>query len=146
MSNKALRILIADPQQTHRVVLERLFNQQGYHRIVPVSHLRELLTLVEYGSEPFDLIVVNAQLAGGALDLHDFVIDNPQVRHGMLYNAQPASQSPMPAAHRSNLHSSQAPLPDLASLRRLMEWVDPPCHEPLQPWGASPQAGSWQLI
>ena len=44
MPNKALRILIADPQHTHRIVLERLFNQQGYFRIVPVSNLPELLT------------------------------------------------------------------------------------------------------
>ncbi|SDA88377.1 hypothetical protein SAMN03159443_04113 [Pseudomonas sp. NFACC15-1] len=134
MPNKALRILIADPQQTHRIVLERLFNQQGYHRIVPVSDLQELLTLVEYGSEPFDLIVVNGALADGALDLYDFVIYNPQVRHGMIYNAQPASQSPVPVARRSSVHLSQAPLPDLASLRHLMERVDPHVHEPLQPW------------
>ncbi|WP_413791858.1 MULTISPECIES: response regulator [unclassified Pseudomonas] len=135
MSNKALRILIADTQHTHRIVLERLFNQQGYYRIVPVSHLQELLTLVEYGSEPFDLIVVNAQLAGGALDLHDFVVYNPQVRHGMIYNAQPTSPSPVPVARRSNLHLSQAPLPDLVALRRLMERVDPQAHEPLHAWG-----------
>ncbi|MGX1175952.1 response regulator [Pseudomonas sp. R151218B TE3479] len=135
MPNKALRILIADPQHTHRIVLERLFNQQGYYRIVPVSHLQELLTLVEYGSEPFDLIVINAQLAGGALDLHDFVVYNPQVRHGMIYNAQPARQSLGPVARRSSLHLSQAPLPDLASLRRLMERVDPQVHEPLPAWG-----------
>ena len=135
MPNKALRILIADTQHTHRIVLERLFNQLGYFRIVPVSHLQELLTLVEYGSEPFDLVVVNAQLAGGALDLHDFVVYNPQVRHGVLYNAQPASQSTTPVARRSRLHLSQAPLPDLASLRGLMERVDPQVHELLQAWG-----------
>ncbi|MBO1540871.1 response regulator [Pseudomonas sp. OA65] len=135
MPNKALRILIADTQHTHRIVLERLFNQLGYFRIVPVSHLQELLTLVEYGSEPFDLVVVNAQLAGGALDLHDFVVYNPQVRHGMLYNAQPTSQSTTPVARRSRLHLSQAPLPGLASLRGLMERVDPQVNEPLQAWG-----------
>ncbi|WP_460318493.1 response regulator [Pseudomonas ogarae] len=134
MPNKALRILIADPHHAHRIVLERLFNQLGYFRIVPVSHVQELLTLVEYGSEPFDLIVVNAGLASGALDLHDFVIYNPQVRHGMIYNAPPASRSPVPVARRSSLHLSQAPLPDLASLRRLMERVDPHASESLQPW------------
>jgi hypothetical protein len=32
MPNKALRILIADPHHAHRIVLERLFNQQGYFR------------------------------------------------------------------------------------------------------------------
>lgn len=141
MPNKALRILIADTQHTHRIVLERLFNQQGYFRVVPVSNLQELLTLVEYGSEPFDLIVINAELAGGALDLHDFVIYNPQVRHGMIYNTQPASQSPVPVARRSSMHLSQVPLPDLAALRCLMARVDPQVHEPLQPWGQSLRQG-----
>ncbi|ROM73339.1 chemotaxis protein CheY [Pseudomonas brassicacearum] len=134
MPNKALRILIADPQHTHRIVLERLFNQQGYFRIVPVSNLPELLTLVEYGSEPFDLVVVNAGLASGALNLHDFVIYNPQVRHGMIYNAQQVSQSSAPVARRSSMHLSQAPLPDLAALRGLMERVDHQASESLPAW------------
>lgn len=124
MPNKALRILIADPQHTHRVVLERLFNQLGYFRIVPVSHLQELLTLVEYGSEPFDLVVINAGMASGALDLHDFVIYNPQVRHGWVYNAPATGVRPVPVGRRSSMHWSLAPLPDLASLRGLMARVD----------------------
>ena len=134
MPNKALRILIADPHHAHRVVLERLLNQLGYFRIVPVSHMQALLTLVEYGSEPFDLVVINAGLASGALDLQDFVAYNPQVRHGMIYNAEPIAFSPMPVARRSSLHLNQAPLPDLASLKRLMTHVDPQADESLQTW------------
>ncbi|AHL35123.1 histidine kinase [Pseudomonas brassicacearum] len=134
MPNKALRILIADPQHTHRIVLERLFNQQGYFRIVPVSNLQELLTLVEYGSEPFDLVVVNAGLASGALNLHDFVIYNPQVCHGMIYNVQQVSQSSAPVARRSSMHLSQAPLPDLAALRDLMARIDRQVSESLPAW------------
>ena len=141
MPNKALRILIADTQHTHRIVLERLFNQQGYFRIVPVSDVQALLTLVEYGSEPFDLVVVNAGLAEGALDLHDFILYNPQVRHAMLYDVQQIGLSPVPAVRRSSLHLSHAPLPDLAALRRVMERVDPPASEPVQPWGRSLRQG-----
>jgi len=133
MQNKALRILIADPQHPHRVVLERLFNRLGYFRIVPVSHLQELLTLVEYGSEPFDLLIINAGMAGGALDLHDFVIYNPQVRHGWVYNAQPTPLRSVPVGRRSSMHWSQAPLPDLASLRQLMARVDVQVDAPQQP-------------
>ena len=131
MPNKTLRILIADTQHYHRMKLERLFNQLGYFRIAPVSDVQELLALVEYGSEPFDLVVVHAGLANGALDLHDFMLDNPQVRYAMIYNAQQVGLS---AARRSNLYLNDAQLPDLTSLGRLMERVDPPVSESLQPW------------
>ncbi|WP_260961950.1 response regulator [Pseudomonas citri] len=134
MSNKALRILIADPDHAHRIVLERLLNQLGYFRIVPVSHVHELLKLVEYGSEPFDLVLINAGLANGALDLQDFAAYSPQVCHGLVYNAQPVGLSPVPVTRRSSVHLSQAPLPDLVSLKRLMTQVDPLASESLQPW------------
>lgn len=64
MPNKALRILIADEQHFQRMRIERLFNRLDYYRVAPVRDLAELLTLVEYGSEPFDLVVINASLAG----------------------------------------------------------------------------------
>lgn len=72
MPNKALRILIADEQHFHRMKVERLFNQLDYYRVAPAQDLEELLTLVEYGCEPFDLVVINAALASGALDLLGF--------------------------------------------------------------------------
>lgn len=135
MPNKALRIMIADTQHSHRITLERLFNQQGYFRIAPVSDVQELLTLVEYGSEPFDLVLVNAGLANGVLDLHDFILDNPLVRHGMIYNSAQVGLSLMPAACRTRIQVNPVPLPDLASLQRLMERVDHRVNESAQPWG-----------
>jgi CheY-like chemotaxis protein len=135
MPNKALRILIADKQHTHRLVLERLFNQQGYFRIVPVSDLQELLTLVGYDGEPFDLVVANAGLANGALDLHEFIIDNRQILNALVYNAPQVGRSSVPVARRPSLHLSHAQLPDRALLQRLMERVDRPASEPLPSWG-----------
>ncbi|MCO8309081.1 response regulator [Pseudomonas mandelii] len=108
MINKALRILIADEQHFYRMKTERLFNQLGYYRVAPVQSLAEMLTLVEYGCEPFDLVVINASLAGGALDLSAFFLDNRQVRHALIYAAAP---------------------PDLASIQRLMTLIDPPACE-----------------
>ena len=86
MINKALRILIADPQHFHRMNIERLFNNLDYYRVAPVQTLAELLTLVDYGCEPFDVVVINADLATGALDLPGFFLNNPQVRHALIYN------------------------------------------------------------
>ena len=108
MTNKTLRILIADEQHFHRMKTERLFNQLDYYRVAPVQSLAEMLTLVEYGCEPFDLVVINASLAGGALDLPGFFLDNCQVRHALIYASA---------------------LPDFASIQRLMTLIDPPSCE-----------------
>ncbi|MGE8484672.1 response regulator [Pseudomonas sp. FP1740] len=105
MLNKALRILIADEQHFHRLKTERLFNQLGYYRVAPVQSLADMLNLVEYGCEPFDLVVINASLAAGALDLSGFFRDNHQVRHALIYD-------------------DHAALPDLAAIRRLMARID----------------------
>ncbi len=96
MTNKAFRILIADNQHFHRMKVERLFNHFGYYRIAPVQSLEELLTLVEYGYEPFDLVVINASLAAGSLDLRGFFLDNPQARHALIFNDQSPQLAPMP--------------------------------------------------
>jgi CheY-like chemotaxis protein len=80
LPNKSLRILIADPQHFNRMKIERLFNQLDYFRVAPVQSLEELLNLVEYGCEPFDLLVINAGMAEGKLDLLDFCLDNRRWR------------------------------------------------------------------
>ena len=125
MSNKALRILIADGLHFHRMKVERLFNQLDYYRIAPVHSLEELLTLVEYSGEPFDLVVINASLAGGALNLLDFFLDNQQVHHALIYDGQQAQLPPVPACVQQRVEVSHAMLPDLASITRLMAIVDP---------------------
>jgi len=121
LPNKSLRILIADAQHFNRLRIERLFNQLGYFRVAPVHSLDELLALVEYGCEPLDLVLVNAAMAGGALDLFGFLTDNPQVHHAFIFNEQ---QAPMPPV-AGNVQASQAALPDLASITQLMSAVDP---------------------
>ncbi|VVQ09170.1 response regulator [Pseudomonas fluorescens] len=128
MSNKALRILIADEQHFQRMRIERLFNQLGYHRVAPVQHLPELLTLVEYSATPFDVVVINASLAGGALDLLDFFRDHPQVHYALIYDGQQAQLPPTPACGQQKVQVSHGSLPDLASIERLMAIVD--CPEP----------------
>ncbi|WP_434562315.1 response regulator [Pseudomonas sp. Z4-20] len=142
MPNKALRIMIADPLHFHRMQLERLFNHLGYFRIAPVSDVHEFLTLVDYGCEPFDLVVVNASLAKRALDLPGFCLDNLQVRHGLIYNAQEPPLGTLPAGRRACLQMMTAHLPDAVSLRRLMKGVDPEASESAQPWEAPSGRGT----
>lgn len=125
VSNKALRILIADEQHFQRMRVERLFNRLDYYRVAPVQSLAELLTLVDYGCVPFDLVVINASLAGEALDLLAYFHDHPQVHHAFIYNGGLAQLPPIPACGQQRIQVSHAALPDLASVQRLMSIVDP---------------------
>jgi CheY-like chemotaxis protein len=125
LSNKSLRILIADEQHFNRLRIERWFNQLGYYRVAPVQSLEELLTLVEYGCAPFDLLVINAALAGGKLDLLDFCLDNRQLDRVLIYDGQQARLPPIPPCEQQKVQVSHALLPDLASIQRLMMVADP---------------------
>jgi CheY-like chemotaxis protein len=125
LSNKSLRILIADEQHFHRLRIERWFNQLGYYGVAPVQSLEELLILVEYASEAFDLLVVNAALADGKLDLLDFCLDNRQLERVLIYDGEQARLPPIPACGQQKIQVSHALLPDLASIERQMALVDP---------------------
>ena len=124
MSNKALRILIADPQHFHRMKIERLFNALGYYRVAPVQTLGELLTLVDYGCEPFDVLVINAELAAGSLDLLGFLLDNPQVRHALIYNEPSAPLLTVAGFAQENAQISPTPLPNLQLIGQVMARVE----------------------
>lgn len=124
MSNKALRILIVDEQHLQRMKIERLFNQLSYYRVAPVQSLSELLNLVEYGCEPFDLVVINASLANGTLDLLDFFRDNPQVRHAFIYDGQQEKAPSIPTGEQQKVRVTHALMPDLSAIQHLMAIVD----------------------
>jgi hypothetical protein len=124
MINKSLRILIADPQHFHRMKIERLLNHFGYYRVAPVQNLVELLTLVEYGCEPLDAVVINAELAAGSLDLPVFFLDNPHVRHALIYNEPSAPLQSASGITHKNVQISHAALPDAGVIEHLMALVD----------------------
>ncbi|OLF52987.1 hypothetical protein [Pseudomonas chlororaphis] len=125
MLNKTLRILIADEQHFHRMKIERVLNQLGYYRIAPMYQLVEVLSVVEYGSEPLDLVIVNAAFGRQAqLDMLDFCLDNPQVRHGLIYGVEPRCLPSIPVGRQRKLYFSSQPLPDYDTLSSLMRAVD----------------------
>lgn len=126
MINKALRILIADAQHFNRMKIERLFNSLDYYRVAPVQSLGELLTLVDYGCEPFDVVVINAQLAAGSLDLLEFFLDNPQVRHALIYNEGSAPLQSAAGFAQDNVQVSHLTLPGLSAINQLMALIDAP--------------------
>ncbi|CAI8733692.1 chemotaxis protein CheY [Pseudomonas sp. IT-P395] len=131
MITKTLRILIADTQHFHRMKIERLFNSLDYYRVAPAQSLTELLTLVDYGCEPFDAVVINAELAAGSLDLLGFFLDNPQVRQALIYNESTAPLQQASGFAQENVQISHLALPSKQSISQLMALVDTPARRQL---------------
>lgn len=124
MIDKTLRILIADPQHFYRMKIERLFNALEYYRVAPVQTLHELLTLMEYGCEPFDVVVINAELAAGSLDLPGLFLDNPHVRHALIYNEPSAPVQMTPGFAQENVQVSHVAQPSAAIIGQLMALLE----------------------
>ncbi|AJO79693.1 hypothetical protein [Pseudomonas sp. MRSN 12121] len=138
MPNKALRILIADEQHFHRMKIERVLNQLGYYRIAPMYRLIELLNVVEYGSEPMDLVIINATLGRHArLDMLAFCMDNPQIRHGLVYDCERSMAPSVAVGRQRKIYTSSQALPDHDTLGRLMRAVDTGRRHPAPVPGAS---------
>lgn len=123
MTDKTLRILIADLQHFHRMKIERLFNDLDYYRIAPVQSLAELLTLVDYGYQPFDVLVINAELATGITDLRGFLFDLPQIRRALVYG-EPTDSSCVSRHFGQKIVTSPAPLPSIRAIEQLMISVE----------------------
>lgn len=123
MTDKTFRILIADPQHFHRMKIERMFNGLDYYRIAPVQSLAELITLVDYGSQPFDVLVINAELAAGIADLRGFLFDHPQIRRALVYG-EPANSSGVSRDFGAKIITSPSALPSIRAIEQLMTWVE----------------------
>lgn len=117
MPNKALTILIADEQHLQRLHIEKMLNQLGYYRIVPVQTFEEVQILTALPAEPFDVLIINAGLMTHTSG------PQPQMRHVLVYEhldlGVPAGVTP---AVRVRLPG----VPDHVNLEHFMDIVDPP--------------------
>ncbi|WLH81233.1 chemotaxis protein CheY [Pseudomonas sp. FP2335] len=117
MPNKALTILIADEQHLQRLHIEKMLNQLGYHRIVPVQTFDEVQILTAIPAKPFDVLIINAGLAAQASG------PQPQVRHVLVYDhldlRQPAGIAPAVLVRLPGV-------PDHVNLEHFMDIIDPP--------------------
>ncbi len=126
MSNKALRLLIADAELLQRIKIEKMLNQLGYHRIAPLSSFDELQALTRSGVVAFDLLIINTALVHSRqVNLLKYCHDNPLIRHTLIYDGQCAQRSVVSVSVSQTLHLSLSQSPDFNSLRRCMEIVDP---------------------
>jgi CheY-like chemotaxis protein len=118
MPNKALTILIADEQHLQRLYIEKMLNQLGYFRIVPVQTFEEVLILTTIPAEPFDVLIINAGLA-----VCNVGEQHPHIRHVLVYAhhdlAAPAATTPAVLVRLPGT-------PDSVNLEHFMDIIDPP--------------------
>lgn len=136
MPTPSLRILIVDDQPAQRLSIEKMLNQQGYHRIAPVACFNELLAMVESALEPFDLLVINSALATGTtLNMDDFFRHCPAIRHTLVYENPPADEQVLIVAPGSKVIKTLSRPPDSLAIKNLMQMIDPqkgkPARRPL---------------
>ncbi len=117
MPNKALTLLIADEQHLQRLHIEKMLNQLGYHRIVPVQTFEEVQILTAIPAEPFDVLIINAGL------LADFNGPRPKARHMLVYHHQDLGRL---AGAASAVLVRLPGAPDSINLEHFMDIVDPP--------------------
>ncbi|WP_421522972.1 chemotaxis protein CheY [Pseudomonas yamanorum] len=133
MPNKALTILVADEQHLQRLYIEKMLNQLGYYRIVPVQTFEEVLILTAIPTAPFDVLIINAGLAdseGGVLAYQE---QHPQIRHVLVYDIRALGT---PAATPTLLMRLPG-APDSVNLEHFMDIIDPSpatCGLRVLPW------------
>ncbi|NIE78200.1 histidine kinase [Pantoea sp. Tr-811] len=127
MTNKTLRILIADEHPYQRLQLEKLLNGLGYYRIAPVNCFEELQRLVQSALQPFDLLLGNIELASHAgVDLARFCRVSTQIQHALLYHSQHLKVPVVPPTEREAVSLSLPQAPDSEALESFMAIIDGP--------------------
>lgn len=119
---KTLRLLIAENCHAQSLLLERMLNRLGYHRIAIATSLSEACLLGHCTGHPFDVLICNARLLASE-PLGDASLAG--ICHSTLvYRSQhlPTERAPLPVA------ATLARLPgalDAASLGAFMMLIDP---------------------
>ncbi|CDF92577.1 MULTISPECIES: hypothetical protein [unclassified Pseudomonas] len=86
INNKAMRILIVDDSLERSLQIEKWLNRLGYYRIAPIRCPKQLLSLTEYPSAPFGLLIVSRALVEEAnLDMHAFCLERPNVLRTLIF-------------------------------------------------------------
>lgn len=86
MVNKALRIMIAESRHPEALMIERMLNQLGYYRIVPVQSVSELETLSQCLGPELDVLIADARLIASATESPASVVG--QCQNALFYESQ----------------------------------------------------------
>ncbi|WP_458375670.1 response regulator [Pseudomonas pergaminensis] len=125
MTNKGLRIMIADPQHFERLQLERSLNFHGYYAIGVAASLKEMLMLLEYDDRGFDFVLINAQLVKHSrFNLTSYCVENNFLRKAFIYGVAKYQLTRMRAKTKKRVTLSSAQRPDTYEIGRLLYNMD----------------------
>ncbi|SDZ66973.1 hypothetical protein [Pseudomonas sp. NFIX28] len=127
MTNKALRILIADERHEQLLHIEKLLNRLDYYRIAPIRTFDELALLTSGPQPSFDLLIANKALAlPYGIDMRQFCRARPHICHALFYDSPEPSLELMLHSPEQPVRACLAGTPDASSLSLLMSIIDPP--------------------
>ncbi|EZP32981.1 hypothetical protein [Pseudomonas sp. RIT288] len=127
MSDKKLRILLADERHEQLLHIEKQLNRLDYYRIAPIRTFDELMLLTSNATQTFDLLIVNKTLGvPHGIDMQQFCRARPHIRHVLIYGSpEPSLELVLHSADQS-LRACSAVPPDVDSLSLLMSLIDQP--------------------
>lgn len=127
MTNKALRILIADERHDQLLRIEKLLNRLDYYRIAPVRTFEELSLLTSAPHESFDLLIVNKALASSyGIDMSKFCRGRRQILHALVYESPAAPLALCLDCLGRSIYTSLTDAPGASELNILLNIIDPP--------------------
>jgi PleD family two-component response regulator len=127
MTQKNMRILIADEHHDQLLTIEKRLNGLGYYRIAPVRSFDELDTLTDSADDGFDLLIANTALGTPyGVDMAEFCRARPHIRHALFYQSPASSLGLVLDCPDKRIQAFLAESPTAASLRALMTLLDPP--------------------
>lgn len=124
-----LKILVADPQDEQRSLIEKNVNTLGYYRVMSVSSFRELVTLIRHSSESFerfDWLILNADLMSAVgVNARNFCLGNLQLRHVLIYESHREHHSSNTFSERPGQQVRLIRTPDRKALVDFLLLIDP---------------------
>lgn len=129
MANPWLRILLVDEDHSTRMNIEKNLASLGYHRVAPLSSLRELLTIIDSALCTFDLLIINEAIlkrAGPILD--QGIRGYPDIRHSLIYQRASLHFSPFVDYSTSAMNFTLSGPPDRDAISQIMAFIDKPAN------------------
>jgi DNA-binding NarL/FixJ family response regulator len=85
MTQKTIRILIADQQHLRRLHIEKMLNQLGCHRIATLNSFEEVVAATLLPGTPFDLVIINMDNKSQINKIKHYCRNNPLIRKAVFY-------------------------------------------------------------
>ncbi|WP_178081745.1 MULTISPECIES: histidine kinase [unclassified Pseudomonas] len=125
MINPRLRILLVDEKHSRRLGIEKNLASLGYSCVAPFASQRDLLQVIDYALNDFDLLIINESTLRGAGQKSEYAIRNcPYIKNFLIYQCNEL-HFVAPANVSSASSCFVFPyLPDRGVIRNVLNFVD----------------------